>query len=172
MSFDIQADEITYNGIPFATINGKCWPTLLDEAMACLETMPADTDWISGPDHLKELDAAESAAFDNGQADGELRGRAEAEKEFDAEREKIEEAAFNEGRSSGVADSGRAGDVARIDPLLAAMEKAEALIRAPLNGVKEPNAYKGRPAKVSELRREMVLAMRVLSQALVEYRSE
>lgn len=68
MSFNIYGDEITYCGIPFATIDGKAWPTLRAGATDCLLSAEA-------PDTFGEkLYQAE----EQGKKDGYKAGYAEA----------------------------------------------------------------------------------------------
>lgn len=57
MAFDIQGDQITYSGIPFATINGMAWPSLRAEAES--ELVHGPDGWITEEQNITEVEEAE-----------------------------------------------------------------------------------------------------------------
>lgn len=65
--FDIYGDEITFRGIHFATIDGKAWPTLRDEAKSELAAFVSreETDKHA----YAEFERGEKEGYENGQDD-------------------------------------------------------------------------------------------------------
>lgn len=165
--FDIHGDQITFRGVHFATIDGKAWPTLRDEASARItEECP--------PGFVPEKDALDNwdDGYSDGLRDGAAEGERKARKDLESEMAKAMAESRAAGYDAGIAFGERAADARRVHDILSAMTRAESILRAPLNGVKEEGRYLPRPAKISELKREMQMAIGELKMAMVKFRSE
>lgn len=66
--FDVHGDEITFTGIPFATINGRANASQRAEAES--ELIHGPDGWVSEEDHAKAIGETESTAYDNGKQEG------------------------------------------------------------------------------------------------------
>lgn len=165
--FDIHGDEITFRGVHFATIDGKAWPTLRDSAIERLiEECP------EGFVPEKEVSDNWDDGYNQGFRDGATEGERKARKDMESEMAKAMAESRAAGYDDGIAFGERAADARRVHDLIAAMVRAESILRAPLNGVKEEGRYLPRPAKISELKHEMQMAIGALKMAMVKFKSE
>lgn len=74
--FTIEGDLILVRGVPFATIDGRAWPTLRAEAAE--ELTHGSTEWVAWQEHTAEVDRIETESYDNGYAEGFAAAKAAA----------------------------------------------------------------------------------------------
>ena len=161
--FAVYGDEITLDHQTVATLSPKLPLGKRDDIVILLES------FLEEDDIDAKIEAAKKESYDDGLDVGKDDGRAEAKEELELAREKIEEAAFNEGRADALSSCDRASDVARVDALLLALAKIHDALRTTVLGVDVGGQFCRRPIKISEAKRAAQICMSDAKSALYEY---
>lgn len=171
MPFDISGDKIIFDGYPIAQFTDAPWLGLRIEVENLLTSLPDLDAMVTEEEHAAAIDAARDEAKEEAKADLEEAHETALERATEEGREAGHEAGFREGRTDALGASGKAADVFRVDALLAALETAENLLRAPLNGIQEATEHgtRRRPVKLAELKEQTRRAMHLIASARAEY---